>query len=170
MIVNTYLTLYTTETLGYDLITVGWLLSLRRIGDVVGQLPSGKIIERFGGEIILFIHVLFTAPTAYLFATSSNPIFTSIIMLIWGTELGWDPPSRRVLSVKYGEALGRATAMASVQSLITFSGILSPIVGGLLWSTFGSIYVFHASVVINIFASLPLLILAYRANINRKKL
>ena len=158
-----FLSLYANVVLGFNLITVGFLLNARQVGDVVGQLPVGKLIDRFGGETAMFLHVFMTAPIIYFYSVTNNLFLVFIIFLIWGTELGWDMPSRRLLIIKYGKGVGTATALGSMQAVIAIAGLIAPTLGGWLWDTLGPASVFQVSAIYNMFASIPFLILMLKA-------
>jgi MFS family permease len=116
--------------LGFNLLTVGLLLNARRIGDMVGKLPSGKLIDRFGGEFAIFLHVLLTAPIIYLYTLTNNLYLIALIFLIWGSEAGWDIPSRRLLVIKFSEGVGTATALGAAQTFIGLMTLPAPTIGG----------------------------------------
>ena len=160
-----YLGIYFKEVLILDLILIGILMNARSIGDIFGQLPAGMMIDRFGAEVILFFHVLLAAPILYLFTVGNNPIFLFILLLAWGSEGGWEMPSRRLLTVDYAKGMGSATALGAVQSIIGLLGLSAPIVGGLIWDNLGAYPLFQLSAALNAVACIPLLVLVYR---NRK--
>jgi len=67
-------------------------MNARQIGDIVSQLPSGVLIDRFGAEVILFLHVFQTAPIVYFFsATALDGVqsFIDLIALLSPVVGGW---------------------------------------------------------------------------------
>lgn len=158
-----YLGLYLKNILFLDLILVGILLNARQIGDVVGQLPSGVLIDRIGAEAVLFIHVFLTAPIVYFFGTSSNPYILFAILFVWGSEAGWDIPSRLLLIIKYSKNVGSATALGAVQSFIGLISLSAPVIGGWMWDNLGSTLLFKISAVTNVVSCVPLAVLVWKA-------
>lgn len=163
-----FLGLYANTVLGFNYLTVGLLLNARRIGDMAGKLPSGKLIDRFGGEFAIFLHVFLTAPIIYLYTLTNNIYLIALIFLIWGSEAGWDIPSRRLLVIKFSEGVGTATALGAAQTFIGLMTLPAPTIGGWIWDAFGPSSVFQVSAVINVVAALPLLVLLREARSPRR--
>ncbi|MEM2905666.1 MAG: MFS transporter [Candidatus Bathyarchaeia archaeon] len=158
-----YLGLYLSNVLVLDLVLVGVLMNARQIGDIFGQLPSGRLIDRFSAEVVLFLHVFLTAPIVYFFGANSDPYVLFLILLIWGSEAGWDIPSRRLLIARYSSGTGSATALGAVQSFIGLIALPSPAIGGWIWDNLGPPLLFQMSALVNAVACIPLVVLVWRA-------
>lgn len=156
-----YLALYMRSYLGYSLATVGLILSIRRIGFLLGQLPSGKLIDRYGPELSLFIHIFLTAPMILLFLISGNVMAVATAMIIWGLAGGLDMPSRRVIIVTSSDPSVRGGTLGAVQSISEVSSLVAPVAGAWLWNLFDPQAPFQAAILGNIAASIPILILLF---------
>jgi predicted MFS family arabinose efflux permease len=165
-----FLSLYANTVLGFSLVMTGLLLNARTIGDVAGQLPIGKLIDRFGGEFALFLHVFLTAPIIYFYTLTNDFFLIFIIFLIWGSEAGWDMPSRRLLIIKFSKGVGTATALGYIQAFIGFVSLPAPTIGGWIWDKFNPTTVFQVGAIVNVFGCIPLLILLLKAKREKRSL
>lgn len=165
-----FMSLYVNNILGYALASVGGLLSLRRIGGLIGQIPNGKIVDRFGGELGYLLHVATTAPLAYLFVTYQNFQATLVVLLCWGLFMGLDMASVRTMVVAFAGDSGRGVALGTIQSIQGAVGMASPIIGGWLWDNVSPESPFIVSSVLNLIGALPLFILViwkHKKNLNQ---
>jgi predicted MFS family arabinose efflux permease len=99
---------------------------------------------------------------------TNNLYLIALIFLIWGSEAGWDIPSRRLLVIKFSKGVGTATALGAAQTFIGLMTLPAPTIGGWLWDAFGPSSVFQVSAVINVVAALPLLVLLREARSPRR--
>ncbi len=160
-----YLAIYAGDVLAFSLPTISLMLSAEQLGILIGHLPSGKIVDKYGGEISFAFHIAATSPCMILFTISKNPILASTILLLWGLTFGLDNVSRQSLIAKYRSQAGVATAYGIINLISGMVALVSPAVGGLIWTQFSPQAVFYASAAINVLGSLPLFMLWLR---NRK--
>ncbi|MEM2050567.1 MAG: MFS transporter [Thermoproteota archaeon] len=160
-----YLAIYAEDVLAFSLPTISLMLSAEQLGILIGHLPSGKIVDKYGGEISFAFHIAATSPCMILFTVSKNPVLASVILLLWGLTFGLDNVSRQSLIAKYRSQAGVATAYGVINLIAGMVALVSPAVGGLIWTQFTPQAVFYASAAINVLGSLPLFMLWLR---NRK--
>jgi len=156
---NPYLTIYARNLLMFTLPTVSLMLGLEQLGILVGHLPSGRIVDKYGGEISFALHILATSPTMILFTLAGDPLLASSTLFLWGLTFGLDNVSRQKLIPKYRSRSGVATAFGVVSLIAGTISLVSPTIGGWLWTDFSPQTVFYASAAINALGSLPLFIL-----------
>lgn len=154
-----YLAIYAGDVLAFSLPTISLMLSAEQLGILIGHLPSGKIVDKYGGEISFAFHIAATSPCMILFTISKNPILASAILLLWGLTFGLDNVSRQSLIAKYRSQAGVATAYGIINLISGMVALVSPAVGGLIWTQFTPQAVFYASAAINVLGSLPLFML-----------
>lgn len=154
-----YLAIYAGDVLAFSLPTISLMLSAEQLGILIGHLPSGKIVDKYGGEISFAFHIAATSPCMILFTISKNPILASAILLLWGLTFGLDNVSRQSLIAKYRSQAGVATAYGIINLISGMVALVSPAVGGLIWTQFSPQAVFYASAAINVLGSLPLFML-----------
>ncbi|MGB9717415.1 MAG: MFS transporter [Thermoproteota archaeon] len=95
-----------------------------------------------------------------------KPFLASAILLLWGLTFGLDNVSRQSLIAKYRSQAGVATAYGIINLISGMVALISPAIGGLIWTQFSPQAVFYASAAINVLGSLPLFMLWLR---NRKR-
>ncbi|MEM3388124.1 MAG: MFS transporter [Thermoproteota archaeon] len=154
-----YLAIYAEDVLAFSLPTISLMLSAEQLGILIGHLPSGKIVDKYGGEISFAFHIAATSPCMILFTVSKNPVLASVILLLWGLTFGLDNVSRQSLIAKYRSQAGVATAYGVINLIAGMVALVSPAVGGLIWTRFTPQAVFYASAAINVLGSLPLFML-----------
>ncbi|MCX8183793.1 MAG: MFS transporter [Crenarchaeota archaeon] len=151
-----YLAIYAENVLAFSLPTISLMLSAEQLGILIGHLPSGKIVDKYGGEISFAFHIAATSPCMILFTISRNPILASAILLLWGLTFGLDNVSRQSLIAKYRSQAGVATAYGVINLISGMVALISPAVGGAIWTSFSPQLVFYTSAAINVLGSLPL--------------
>ncbi|MEM2930205.1 MAG: MFS transporter [Thermoproteota archaeon] len=154
-----YLAIYAEDVLAFSLPTISLMLSAEQLGILIGHLPSGKIVDKHGGEISFAFHIAATSPCMILFTVSKNPVLASMILLLWGLTFGLDNVSRQSLIAKYRSQAGVATAYGIISLIAGMVALVSPAIGGLIWTQFTPQAVFYASAAINVLGSLPLFML-----------
>jgi DHA1 family multidrug resistance protein-like MFS transporter len=162
-----YLTLYARNILLFSLPAVSLMLGLERMGIFIGHLPGGRTVDRYGGEISFAFHIFTTSPAMILFTFTGNPIFTGVILFCWGLTFGLDNVSRQKLIPKYSSGSGVAAAFGVISLIAGVVSLISPTIGGLIWTNYSPQMVFYVSAAVNVLGSLPLFILWLY---NRRKL
>jgi predicted MFS family arabinose efflux permease len=154
-----YLAIYARNVLMFSLPSISLMLSAEQLGVFIGHLPSGRIVDKYGGEISFAFHILATSPSMILFVIAGNPVTASIVLFLWGLTFGLDNVSRQSLIAKYGSQAGVATAFGVISLVSGVTSLISPTIGGWVWTEFSPQTVFYASATVNVLGSLPLFML-----------
>jgi len=162
-----YLAIYASDVLTFSLPSISLMLSAEQLGIFIGHLPSGRIVDKYGGEIAFAFHIIATSPSMILFTIAGNPVLASIILFFWGLTFGLDNVSRQSLIAKYRSSAGVATAYGVISLISGVIALISPVIGGWIWTEFTPEAVFYASAAVNVIGSLPLFMLWLH---NRKQL
>jgi predicted MFS family arabinose efflux permease len=156
---NPYLTIYARDIMMFSLPTISLMLSLQRLGIFLGHFPSGRIVDKYGGEISFAFHIFATSPSMILYSFAGNNLFSSFILFSWGLTFGLDNVSRQKLIAKYQTESGVATAFGVVSLVAGIVSLIAPPIGGWVWTSFSPQAVFYTSAMVNVLGSLPLFIL-----------
>jgi len=156
---NPYLTIYTQQVLLFSLPMISLMLGLQQLGIFIGHFPSGRLVDKYGGEISFAFHIFVTGPTMILFTVTRNPFLASFILFSWGLTFGLDNVSRQKLIPKYRSEAGIAMAFSVISLIAGVVSMISPTIGAWVWTNFSPQSVFYASAAINTLGSLPLFIL-----------
>ena len=154
-----YLTIYTQNVLGFSLPMISLMLGLQRLGIFIGHFPSGRLVDKFSGEISFAFHIFATSPAMILFTVTRNPFLASFILFSWGLTFGLDNVSRQKLIPKYRSKAGIAMAFGVISLIAGIVSMISPTIGAWVWTNFSPQWVFYASAAINVLGSVPLFIL-----------
>jgi len=162
-----YMTLYTKNILGFALPAISLMLGLQQLGIFLGHFPSGMIVDKYGGEIAFAFHIFVTSPAMILFTIVENVLFASLILFFWGLTFGLDNVSRQKLIPKYKSESGVATAFGIISLVAGIVSLISPTIGGWVWTNFSPQTVFYTSAAVNVIGSVPLFLLwLYNKNPN----
>ncbi len=156
---NPYLTIYARDVLQFSLPMISVLLGLERLGIFIGHFPSGRTVDRYGGEICFAFHIFATSPIMILFTITENPFLAGFCLLAWGLTFGLDNVSRQKLIPKYRSNAGLAMAFGVISLIAGIVSMISPTIGAWVWTNFSPQAVFYASAAINAMGSLPLFLL-----------
>lgn len=156
---NPYLTIYTQNVLGFSLPMISLMLGLQRLGIFIGHFPSGRLVDKYSGEISFAFHIFATTLTMILFTVTESPFLASFILFSWGLTFGLDNVSRQKLIPKYRSKAGIAMAFGVISLIAGIVSMISPIIGAWVWTNYSPQSVFYASAAINVLGSLPLFIL-----------
>lgn len=163
---NPYLTIYASNVLMFSLPTIGLMLGLEQLGILLGHFPSGKIVDKHGGEISFALHIVATSPAMIFYTVAGNATLAGSTLFLWGLTFGLDSVSRQKLIPKYASGSGVASAFGMVSLIAGVMSLVSPTIGGWIWTSFSPQTVFYTSAAVNVFGSLPLFLLWYH-NRNR---
>lgn len=154
-----YLTIYARDMLLFSLPTISLMLGAQRFGILLGQVPSGRLVDDYGGEITFAFHIFVTSPVMILFTVMGQPLIASIILFSWGLTFGVDTVSRQKLVGTYRGASGVATAFGIIGLVSGSLSLITPTVGSWVWTNFSPQWVFYAAAAANVLGAIALLLL-----------
>lgn len=135
------------------------MLGLQRLGIFLGQFPSGRVVDKYGGELSFAFHIFVTTPVMILFTIIGNPFFASSILFTWGLTFGLDNVSRQKLIAKYRSGSGIATAFGVISLIAGCVSLFTPTIGSWVWTNFSPQWVFYTAAAANVLGSIALFIL-----------
>ena len=154
-----YLAIYASSVLAFSLPAISLMLGLQQLGIFLGHFPSGRIVDEYGGEIAFAFHIFVTSPSMVLFTAGGTPFLAGLNLFLWGLTFGLDNVSRQKLVAKYKSESGTATAFGVISLIAGLISLVTPTVGGWVWTSFSPQTVFYASAATNVLGSLPLFML-----------
>ncbi|MCJ7770635.1 MFS transporter, partial [Candidatus Bathyarchaeota archaeon] len=165
---NPYITIYAGNILLFSLPTIGLILGLEQLGILLGHFPSGRLVDKYGGEISFAFHIVATSPLMILYTVAGNAALAGSTLFLWGLTFGLDSVSRQKLIPKYASGSGVASAFGMISLISGLMSLVSPTIGGWIWTSYSPQAVFYTSAAVNVFGSVPLFLLWYR-NRNRTR-
>jgi MFS family permease len=154
-----YLTIYARDLLLFSLPIISVMLGVQRFGILLGQFPSGRLVDKYGGEIAFAFHIFVTSPVMILFTIMGQPLLASVILFSWGLTFGLDTVSRQKLVGTYRAASGVATAFGIIGLVSGGLSLITPTVGSWVWTNFSPQWVFYAAAAANVLGAIALLML-----------
>lgn len=165
--INPYVSLFAQRAVKMTIAEAGFMLSFQSLGLIVAQIPFGQMTDRFGARAVLLAHFALSSLSWSLYGMSSSALIAYLTVFFFGVIGAMDMPARRTLMVEYASATaGKATVIGSLDAIIGLAGIAAPTVGGLAWGGVGYTAPFHLAAVLNVGASIPLLLLLRRRRRN----
>lgn len=165
---NPYITIYAGNILLFSLPNIGLILGLEQLGILLGHFPSGRLVDKYGGEISFAFHIVATSPLMILYTVAGNAALAGSTLFLWGLTFGLDSVSRQKLIPKYASGSGVASAFGMISLISGLMSLVSPTIGGWIWTSYSPQAVFYTSAAVNVFGSVPLFLLWYR-NRNRTR-
>ena len=95
-----YVAIYASSVLVFSLPAISLMLGLQRLGIFLGHFPSGKIVDKYGGEIAFAFHIFVTSPAMVFFTAGGTPSLAGLNLFLWGLTFGLDNVSRQKLVAK----------------------------------------------------------------------
>jgi MFS family permease len=158
--INPFISLYAEKGIHLDIAQVGIIISVWNAGIAIAQIPSGQLTDRFGAKPLLLAHFILSSIIWVIYAYSWNLESGIITILLFGIVGALDMPARRTIMVEYAtEETGKATIIGSLDAVTGATGILGPLVGGLVWAQMGYAAPFHLAGLVNAFACVPLIVI-----------
>lgn len=109
------------------------------------QIPSGRIVKRFGGRRSLLFYLIMIIPTliAWPVMQSSSALF--VLMIIFGGfyAMTWVAEATLIMSIVPSSLRGFSSAVT--YTALSIGRTIGPIVAGLVWAQLGSEAVFYFS-------------------------
>lgn len=151
-----------SKDLGLDAVTMGYVFSAFGWSYVLGQLPGGWLLDRFGSKRVyfwsIFIWSAFTmlqGGISFITATASTAVVAlfALRLLVGASEAPSFPANGRIVAAWF-PANERGTASAVFNSAQYFATVLFAPIMGWLTHTYGWPYVFYFMGAIGIAVSL----------------
>ena len=135
--IMTFLPIWIAESLGFDVSSIGWVLTMYFLVGTLSALMWGKIAEG-NRETFYILLMMGTASVSLLLLSWNVSIFlTFLLIIILGGSL--NPSQGLILSIatKVVEEKNRASSIGLLYSGNEVSSVLSPLIAGLVAETYG---------------------------------
>jgi len=131
------------------------------------QIPSGRIVRKFGGQRALLAYILMIPPTFLLWPSVQSPFVLLILMIIYGVfyTMTWVAEATLIMSLVPTPLRGFSSAVT--QTGLAVGRTLGPMVVGLIWSPLGPEAVFYSAALFFALCALPILMVGRTAEYKR---
>ena len=135
--IMTFLPIWIAESLGFNVTSIGWVLTLYFLVGTVSSIFWGKIAE--GDRETLYISLMMIiASMSLVFLSSNLSVFlTFIFIILLGGTLNPTPGLILSVATKVVEEENRASSIGLLYSGNEVSSILSPLIAGLIAQAYG---------------------------------
>ncbi len=123
---------------GFDESEIGASFTARGLASTVVRLPVGSLTKHIRAFYLMLFGLLLSAVTIFSVSESSVLILVSVLLGLQGIAYGIYYTSGNVYVALHSEEEFRGTAMAVYSMFGNLSGIINPIVLGLIAETMGS--------------------------------
>lgn len=153
--------------LGFDAAAMGWVIASFSIAYVIGQLPGGWLLDRFGSKRVYFCSILFWSiftllqGTVHFFIGAWALIMLFTFRFLMGLAEAPSFPGNSRITAAWFPAKERATAVAIFNSAQYFATVIFAPIMGWLTHEYGWQSVFFFMGGIGIFVSFVTIILVH---------
>ncbi len=132
-----FLSLYLTESLDFKLSNVGWIMSCFGLGSVVGSWLGGKLTDKFGYYLVMFLSLLGTGVAFILmqFVTTFTGFCLGIFLLMLIADMF--RPAMFVALSSYSKPENKTRSVTLIRLAINLGFSAGPAVGGLIITSIG---------------------------------
>jgi MFS family permease len=154
MVAFTYYAVYAVNQLGVSASQVGWMTGILIFGEVIINPIFGRLGDRRGHCLVLFLGVLAALLSASLAGwTESLPVWYIIFILAGvANVVAWT--TTMILSLGFGKPEDQATYIGLSNTLLAPATLLAPFIAGWGIEAFGYPFTFRATSVILMIALL----------------
>lgn len=136
---------------------IGIVVAVSQVAMASSFPIMGRLVDRFGGNLILSMHITLSTLSWIFYALSNNFITAVVTMGFAGLISAMDFPARRVLIADLSEGKGMASLLGTVDATSGMAMLFAPSFGAYLWSNLGYSSPFFLASLINL-GAVPFLI------------
>jgi MFS family permease len=148
--------------IGFDESQIGTAFTARGLASTGVRLPVGALTKHVRALVLMVAGLVVSSLTIFSVSTSSGLILISVLMGLQGVAYGVYLTSGNVYVAGNSDEDNRGTAMAVYSMFGNLSGIINPLILGLIAETYGSQGALKFSSIMTLFGLLFVYILASR--------
>jgi len=161
------LMLLQSQNVGFNSVGIPLMYFVYGLSFLLFAIPFGKIPDRIGEGKVLVMGFLAAIVSYIIFARFSNPAGLIVGFVIFGLYSAMTEGVQKGLASKLASGEKLATGQGFLNAAVGISSLLSGIVGGLIWTLFGSALAFVYGIVLMSLGLLTFLIYNKRYGKNR---
>src|SRR3989338_3191867 len=161
------LMLLQSQNVGFNSVGIPLMYFVYGLSFLLFAIPFGKISDRIGEGKVLVMGFLAAIVSYIIFARFSNPAGLIVGFVIFGLYSAMTEGVQKALASKLASGEKLATGQGFLNAAVGISSLLSGIVGGLIWTLFGSALAFVYGIVLMSLGLLTFLIYNKRYGKNR---
>ncbi|MDD5469705.1 MAG: MFS transporter [Candidatus Peribacteraceae bacterium] len=122
------------------------------------SLPFGKLSDRIGRKVVLYISFACWAAVLGFLLLSQSPLAIGTAFIFYGLHQGALDPVQKTLAAELAPKQYVASILGSFQMVIGLLSLPASLIAGVLWETFGMTVPFAFSLVLTVAAAALLLV------------
>lgn len=146
-----FLTLFLNDVMGYGENVIGLIFAVSAVSSAIIAPLAGRLAEKYPSRILLITGLIADAVSVVLLVNTRGLWNLIIIAIVWGAVATFYWPVMDATVAKVTRKGKRGAEFGSLESLRNIASLPGPLMGGVLWATFGPLmpfYVFAAIVVV----------------------
>jgi MFS family permease len=159
---DSYVVLYSLKDIRLVIEQTGFMVSMWNAGQLLAQIPSGKMADKLGGERTFFLLIPLST-FAWFFYSLPNGFASAIAaVFLFGVATALEMPAVKKIQVQHSRDVGKGTVIGFIDGIVEAMATFAPLVGAAVWTVLGHSDVFRLAAVVNLVAMIPAIVLLLR--------
>jgi len=150
-IFQTVLQLFLNQQLGFTVGDIGWVVSMKILGQVLSLLVAGVLSDRFGRKPVLVVGFAISGLSVFMFTLSSSLPFLLLSGFVAGVGEGLDMTTILALLTDIAPPNARGGAVGLFRTFMDVGGFLGPMVFMLAYTGYSPLTPFYLGAAVNLF-------------------
>jgi len=159
---QTALQLYLNQVVGLTVAGIGWVVSMKVLGQVLSLFVAGALSDRYGRRPVLVVGFSVSALAVYMFTLSESLLFLLLSGFVAGVGEGLDMTTILALLTDIAPPNARGGAVGLYRTFMDLGGFMGPMVFMLAYSRFGPVSPFYVGAAVNMFNAALILVARIR--------
>jgi DHA1 family tetracycline resistance protein-like MFS transporter len=138
-----FLTLFLNDVVGYGEDVIGLIFAVSAVSSAIIAPLAGRLAERYPSRILLITGLIADAVSVVLLVNTRGLWNLIIIAIVWGAVATFYWPVMDATVAKVTRKGKRGAEFGSLESLRNIASLPGPLMGGVLWATFGPLMPFY---------------------------
>jgi DHA1 family multidrug resistance protein-like MFS transporter len=134
---QTVLQLFLNQQVGLTVAGIGWVVSMKVLGQVLSILVAGVLSDRFGRKPVLVVGFVVSGVSVFMFTVSESLLFLLLSGFVSGVGEGLNMTTILALLTDIAPLEARGGAVGLYRTFMDVGGFLGPIVFMLAYNGYG---------------------------------
>jgi len=148
---QTVLQLFLNQQVGLTVAGIGWVVSMKVLGQVLSLLVAGMLSDRFGRKPVLVVGFFISGLSVFMFTLTRSLPFLLLSGFVAGVGEGLDMTTILALLTDIAPPNARGGAVGLYRTFMDVGGFLGPMVFMLVYTRYGPLTPFYVGVAVNLF-------------------
>jgi MFS family permease len=149
-IFQTVLQLFLNQQIGLTVAGIGWVVSMKILGQVLSLLVAGILSDKFGRKPVLVVGFTISGLSVFMFTISRSMPFLLLSGFVAGVGEGLDMTTILALLTDIAPPNARGGAVGLFRTFMDVGGFLGPMIFMLVYTGYGPLTPFYLGAAVNV--------------------